>query len=234
MSEVNDKARPDVINANSAADTRIEGLGASRSRGDGKVKVTGEARYALEHQPENPLYGVVIQSVIASGRISRMATEKAQQATGVLAVYTHLNTLKINKPTAIADGGAAQSTYTPIQDDVIIHNGQNIGLVVAETFEQATYAASLVEIEYETSDALIFATDEGVEPKPLPKQDIDMGDAQSAMQQAEVRLSQRYTTPREYNMPMEPHACVAEWQDGRITVWEPSWRAGGDCRVDGH
>ncbi|MGC1039501.1 xanthine dehydrogenase family protein molybdopterin-binding subunit [Pantoea agglomerans] len=257
MSDVNDKSRRELLKATaaisaagslglsmqsaSASDTAtaepettdsIEGLGAGRSRGDGKVKVTGEARYAVEHQPENPLYGVVIQSTVASGRISRMSTEKAQQASGVVAVYTHLNTLKINKPTAIADGGAAQSTYTPIQDDVIIHNGQNIGLVVAETFEQATYAASLVEIDYETSPALIFATDEGVKPKPVSKQDIDMGDAQAAMQQAEVRLSQRYTTPREYNMPMEPHACVAEWQDGRITVWEPSqWVAGAQVEI---
>ncbi|KKB03252.1 oxidoreductase with molybdenum-binding domain protein [Pantoea anthophila] len=210
----------------------VQGLGAARSRGDGKVKVTGEARYAVEHQPENPLYGVVIQSTVASGRISRMSVEKAQQATGVLAVYTHLNPLKINKPTAIADGGAAQSTYTPIQDDKIIHNGQNIGLVVAETFEQATWAASLVEIEYETSRGLIFATDEGVEPKPVSKQDIDMGDAEQAMQQADVRLSERYTTPREYNMPMEPHACVAHWQEGRITVWEPSqWVAGAQVEI---
>ncbi|WP_312830477.1 xanthine dehydrogenase family protein molybdopterin-binding subunit, partial [Pantoea anthophila] len=184
------------------------------------------------HQPENPLYGVVIQSTVASGRISRMSVEKAQQATGVLAVYTHLNPLKINKPTAIADGGAAQSTYTPIQDDKIIHNGQNIGLVVAETFEQATWAASLVEIEYETSRGLIFATDEGVEPKPVSKQDIDMGDAEQAMQQADVRLSERYTTPREYNMPMEPHACVGHWQEGRITVWEPSqWVAGAQVEI---
>lgn len=228
MSDLKDTSRQELTEPASA----VQGLGAARARGDGKVKVTGEARYAVEHQPDNPLYGVVIQSTVASGRISRMSTEKAQQAAGVVAIYTHLNPLKIIKPTAIADGGAAQSTYTPIQDDKIIHNGQNIGLVVAETFEQATWAASLVEIEYETDSALIFATDEGVEPKPVSKQDIDMGDAQQAMQQAEVRLSERYTTPREYNMPMEPHACVAQWQDGRMTVWEPSqWVAGAQVEI---
>lgn len=228
MSDPNDTSRQELTEPASA----VQGLGAARSRGDGKVKVTGEARYAVEHQPDNPLYGVVIQSTVASGRISRMSTDKAQQAAGVVAVYTHLNPLKIIRPTAIADGGAAQSTYTPIQDDKIIHNGQNIGLVVAETFEQATWAASLVEIEYETDSALIFATDEGVEPKPVSKQDIDMGDAQKAMQQADVRLSERYTTPREYNMPMEPHACVACWQDGRMTVWEPSqWVAGAQVEI---
>ncbi|MGD9427409.1 xanthine dehydrogenase family protein molybdopterin-binding subunit [Pantoea sp. NSTU24] len=228
MSDLKDTSHQELTEPASA----VQGLGAARARGDGKVKVTGEARYAVEHQPDNPLYGVVIQSTVASGRISLMSTEKAQQAAGVVAVYTHLNSLKINKPTAIADGGAAQSTYTPIQDDKIIHNGQNIGLVVAETFEQATWAASLIEVEYETDSALIFATDEGVEPKPVSKQDIDMGDAQQAMQQAEVRLSERYTTPREYNMPMEPHACVAQWQDGRMTVWEPSqWVAGAQVEI---
>ncbi|WP_448310534.1 xanthine dehydrogenase family protein molybdopterin-binding subunit [Pantoea sp. PGP6] len=239
MSEVNDKARRDLLNATSdpessevAASSPMRGLGAARSRGDGRVKVTGEARYAIEYQPDNPLYGVVLQSTVASGRISRLSAEKAQQAEGVLAVYTHLNPLKINKPTAIADGGAAQSTYTPIQDDVIIHNGQNIGLVVAETFEQATHAASLVEIEYETTPARVFATDDGVESKPLSAQDIDLGDAQTAMHSAEVRINQRYTTPREYNMPMEPHACIAHWQKGQITVWEPSqWVAGAQVEI---
>ena len=236
MSEVNDNARQHLRNGTASDATTaghpVEGLGAARSRGDARVKVTGEARYAIEHQPDNPLYGVVLQSTVASGRISRLSAEKAQQADGVLAVYTHLNPLKINKPTAIADGGAAQSTYTPIQDDVIIHNGQNIGIVIAETFEQATWAASLVEIEYETTPARVFATDDGVEPKPMSAQDINLGDAQTAMHSAEVRINQRYTTPREYNMPMEPHACIAHWQDGQITVWEPSqWVAGAQVEI---
>lgn len=226
---------PDASTADTAtaqASSPIEGLGAARSRGDGRVKVIGEARYAIEHQPENPLYGVVLQSTVASGRISRLSAEKALQADGVLAVYTHLNPLKINKPTAIADGGAAQSTYTPIQDDVIIHNGQNIGIVIAETFEQATWAASLVEIDYETTPARVFATDEGVEHKPMSQQDIDLGDATTAMHSAEVRINQRYTTPREYNMPMEPHACIAHWHEGQITVWEPSqWVAGAQVEI---
>lgn len=210
----------------------VDGLGASRSRGDGEVKVTGRATYALESQVENPLAGVVIQSTISSGHITHISTEKAEQAPGVIAVYTHLNSLKINKPTPIAKGGAAQSTYTPIQDNVIIHNGQNIGLVVAETFEQATYAASLVGVTYETSPALIFATDDGVEPEDMSEEDIDLGDAQAEMAKAEVRNIQRYTTPREYNMPMEPHACIASWQQGVMTVWEPSqWVAGAQVEI---
>ena len=214
------------------AEKNYQALGEKRERGDGRVKVTGEATYAVEHQPENVVHGVVIQSTVASGRITRMDTEKASQAPGVLAVYTHLNSLKINKPTGIADGGAAQSTYTPVQDDKIIHNGQNIGLVVAETFEQATWAASLVEVEYETEPALVFLDDPRAERQENSSTNIDLGNAHQAMEQAEVKIKGRYVTPREYNVPMEPHACIASWQDGKITVWEPSqWVMGAQTEI---
>lgn len=216
----------------SAAEQKYQGVGVARSRGDGRLKICGEATYAVEHQPEDVVYGVVIQSTIASGRITRMNADNARRSTGVLAVYTHQSGLKINKPTPIAKGGAAQSTYTPIQDDIIIHNGQNIGIVVAQTFEQATYAASLVEIDYEETPAIVFADDARAAPKNLDPLNIDVGNARQAMDSAAVRIRGTYTTPREYNMPMEPHACVVQWQGERLTVWEPSqWVAGAKTEI---
>ena len=210
-----------------------QATGEKRVRGDGQQKITGQATYAVEHQPENVTYGVVLQSTISSGRITRVNSEAARAQPGVLAVFTHESGLKIHKPTAIADGGAAQSTYTPMQNDRIIHNGQNIGIVVAETFEQATWAASLVTFDYEESPALIFATDENAAPKPVESSDIDLGDARKAMDDAEVRIEGRYITPREYNSPIEPHGCVVEWQDNEhVTLWEPSqWVAGAQVEI---
>ncbi|WP_413729935.1 xanthine dehydrogenase family protein molybdopterin-binding subunit [Sodalis sp. RH22] len=211
---------------------KYEALGAARPRGDGAVKVSGAATYAVEHQVANVLYGVVIQSTISSGRIIGMQTDAALGAQGVVAVYTHLNTLKIHRPTPISQGGAAQSTYTPLQDDRIIHNGQNIGIVIAETFEQATYAASLVKVEYQETQALIAATDPNAKPKNMDALSINIGNAQQAMASADVRISGHYITPREYNMPMEPHACIAQWQDNKLTVWEPSqWVAGAQVEI---
>ncbi|MGD4142396.1 molybdopterin-dependent oxidoreductase, partial [Xanthomonas citri pv. citri] len=59
-----------------------------------------------------------------------------------------------------------------------------------------------------------------------------LGDAHQAMTQAEVKIKGRYATPREYNMPMEPHACVASWQNERMTVWEPSpWVMGAQTEI---
>ncbi len=209
-----------------------QGLGAVPQRKDGTLKVTGKATYAAEHSRENLLYGVVVQSTIPSGRITEMDTREAQNAQGVIAIYSHLNSLKINKPDAIADGGAAQTTYTPIQHDRIIHNGQNIALVVAETFEQATYAASLVKVKYAETPALIFPEDKGAKPQDQESLAINIGHAKEAMERAEVRIRAEYVTPREYNQPMEPHGCIAQWQGSKLTVWEPSqWVAGARAEI---
>jgi xanthine dehydrogenase YagR molybdenum-binding subunit len=57
------------------------------------------------------------------------------------------------------------------------------------------------------------------------------GDAPAGLAAAEVKLDVTYTTPREYNVPMEPHACVAAWEGDRLTVWEPSQWVGGARQV---
>lgn len=217
---------------NNSQAQRYQGVGVGRDRGDGTLKISGHATYAVEHQLDDVVYGVVFQSTISSGRITRIETEKARRSPGVLAIYTHQSGLKIHQPTPIAKGGAAQSTYTPIQDDIIIHNGQNIGIAIAQTFEQATHAASLIDISYEETPAIIFPDDKRAQPRELEPLGINMGNAQQAMESAEVRIRGTYTTPREYNMPMEPHACIARWQDGKLTVWEPSqWVAGAQTEI---
>ncbi|MDP1109013.1 molybdopterin cofactor-binding domain-containing protein, partial [Klebsiella pneumoniae] len=39
------------------------------------------------------------------------------------------------------------------------------------------------------------------------------GDVESAFVAADVTIDQTYTTPLEHNNPMEPHACIAIWED---------------------
>ncbi|MGB9096828.1 xanthine dehydrogenase family protein molybdopterin-binding subunit [Erwinia sp.] len=202
-------------------------LGSASSRSEGPLKVTGHATYAIEQQLEGMLYGVVIQSTISGGHIAEMEVSEAEKVPGVVAVYTHTSGLKIHTPTTIAKGGAAQSTYTPLQDNIILHNGQNIGIVVAETLEQATEAAMKVKVTYQPGSAILFQTDPAAKPQQLDAVTINTGNASEAMQAAEVRLKNTYTTPREYNMPMELHACIAHWQNDEVTLWEPSqWVAG--------
>jgi xanthine dehydrogenase YagR molybdenum-binding subunit len=206
-------------------------LGERASRQDGALKVRGEACYAIEHAIEGMLYGVVVQSTIAAGRITAIDATQAETAPGVVAVYTHLNRLAIQQATPFIKGGAATESFTPLQDDRVRWNGQHIALVVAETFEQATEAACLLKVSYEQTQAIIDPDDRRAKPQPIDDLQAKWGEAESAMASAAVKVEGIYTTPREYNVPMEPHACIAQWSGDNLTVYESSQWVGGARNV---
>lgn len=205
----------------------LQGLGARRDRADGKLKVQGLARYAVDHPVENLCHAVVVQSTIAEGEIHHIDCEQARQMPGVLAVYSHESGLTIHPAATFASGGAAAQAFVPLQSPRVRWNGQHVALVVAETLEQAKAAAASIAIDYSTQPAIIHPDDARAEPKPVEDLNIEWGDAQQALQQASVTVSGTYTTPREYNLPIELHGCIADWRDGQLTLWEPSQWVGG-------
>lgn len=202
-------------------------LGAAFSRAEGPLKVAGLARYAIEQKLENLAYGVTVQSTRPAGRIVGIDTSAAKALPGVVDVYTPQNPLKLNKPTVYSKGGGATEEFTPLQDDVVRFNGMHIALVVADTFEQATEAASLLKVTYEDAAPILDLDDPKAKPQTIADMGAVWGEAPAALAGAEVRIDATYTTAREYNVPLEPHACIASWDDGRITVWEPSQWVGG-------
>ncbi|MBY3246503.1 xanthine dehydrogenase family protein molybdopterin-binding subunit [Rhizobium laguerreae] len=217
---------PDAFAAEPAA-TKVASLGARVSRAEGPLKVAGKARYAIEQKLENMAYGVTVQATRPAGRIVSIDASVAKALPGVIDVYTFQNTLKINKPTVYSKGGGATEEFTPIQDDVVRFNGMHIALVVAETFEAATEAASLLKVDYEDGDAILDINDPKAKPMLIEPMGAAWGDAKVGLDNAEVKIDVTYTTAREYNVPMEPHATIASWENGKITVWEPSQWVGG-------
>jgi xanthine dehydrogenase YagR molybdenum-binding subunit len=118
-----------------------------------------------------------------------------------------------------------QETFRALHDDKIIFNQQPVALVVAETFEQARYAARLVRV---ACDAQTPNTDPRAalpdavkpqghqdDPPPIPR-----GDPEKAFKEAPVRISQEYVIPIEHHNPMEPHGAIAFWQGGKLTVFD--------------
>ncbi len=213
--------------ASSVPQHKLPALGTPLSRAEGPLKVSGQARYAIEQPLKNMAYGVTVQSTRPAGRIVSIDTTTAKALPGVIDVYTAQNTLKLNKPTFYGAGGGATEVFTPLQDDVIRFNGMHIALVVAETFEQATEAASLLKVVYADAPATIDLNDPMAKSQTMDPMDVKWGDAQTALANAAVKVNATYTTAREYNVPLEPHACIASWEGERITVWEPSQWVGG-------
>ena len=217
----------ETAHAAELAPSSVGALGAPLARAEGPLKVAGLARYAIEQKLENMAHGVTVQSTRPAGRILGIDTSAAKALPGVVDVYTPQNSLKLNKPTVYSKGGGATEDFTPLQDNVVRFNGMHIALVVADTFEQATEAASLLKVTYEDAEPILDLDDAKVKPQAITDMGVAWGDAASALASAEVKVAVTYTTSREYNVPLEPHACIASWDNGKITVWEPSQWVGG-------
>ncbi|WP_197382873.1 xanthine dehydrogenase family protein molybdopterin-binding subunit [Mycolicibacterium mengxianglii] len=197
-------------------------IGTPVARLDGRLKVTGRAPYAFEHSVENPAYLHPIQSTIARGRVIEMDSAAVRELDGVLDVLTVFDAPELADT---SDGELAI-----LQDDRVHFRGQLIGAVVAETAEIARHAAGLVQPKYIeephdtelTVDHPALYTPESVNPS-FPS-DTDEGDVDAALAAADVTVDQVYSTPIEHNNPMEPHACIAQWEtrDGApaITMYD--------------
>src|SRR5438132_12409754 len=109
------------------------------SRVDGRVKVISQAKYAAEHQAPDLAYSVVVSSVIAKGKITRIDAVKALALKGVLAVFTHENAPRLAQTDRSYQDEVAPpgSPFRPLHDKEVRYSGQPIALVVADSFELA-------------------------------------------------------------------------------------------------
>ena len=194
-------------------------VGKPMDRVDGKLKVTGGAKYAFEFEMPNQARAVILDSTIAKGRIRRIDTKAAERAPGVLAVITHENQPKTSLPTNPPAGDSK-----PLLSPEILHQGQHIAVVVAETFEQADYAASLIKVEYDVQkpDAKFEDhLDTGFVPKTENRPvRAKKGDADAGLAQSSHRVEHLYQTGTMHHNPMEPHATSAMWQGDDLTVYD--------------
>jgi xanthine dehydrogenase YagR molybdenum-binding subunit len=143
----------------------------------------------------------------------------------VLAVITHENAPKLERGPATLLGPSPQSA---LQDDRILHYGQYVAVVVAETPQQAVAAARLVEVGYEPAEALLEIGDARGELRENPwGLDRRRGDVDAAFTDAEVRLEATYDTAANVNNPIGLFATVAAWEGDTLTVHDSTqWTAG--------
>ncbi|MHA4837483.1 aldehyde oxidoreductase molybdenum-binding subunit PaoC [Sphingopyxis sp. MSC1_008] len=193
-------------------------VGKPTNRIEGPLKTTGTAPYAYERHDvaANQAYGYVVGSAIAKGRIASMNLDAARAAPGVIAIVTADNAGKLAK----GDFNTAKLLGGPD----IEHYHQAIALVVADSFEQARAAASLVRVEYAREKGafdLAAAIDTAIKPKASfgTEPDTAVGNFAAAFAAAPVQLDARYTTPDHSHAMMEPHATIAAWEGDKLTVW---------------
>jgi xanthine dehydrogenase YagR molybdenum-binding subunit len=214
-------------------DTPLQAIRNPLSRVDGKMKVTGAAKYSAEFLLPDTKYAVLVSSSIAKGKITSIDSKAAENAPGVLLVVSHVNALR--PPGYPADNEHPTEPPTvgmPLRvfhSDKVFFNGQPVAMVIADTFERATYAASLINIQYakeEHTTDFDKNQDKAIVPasaKKNPKSslaDYDRGEV-DGYKLAPVKLDLVYEHPAEMHNPMELQAITAHWEaDDRLTIFD--------------
>jgi len=198
-------------------------IGQPISRIEGRLKVTGSAKYAGEYEAPDLLYGYVVNSTITKGKIAVIDTSDALALEGVVEVFTHEN-----RPSTAwfdfqyADMDAPPGTvFKPLKDNEIKYNGQPIALVVADTFEMARYAVTKIKVAYVEDE---FETDldaninkardpkKGLAsmlkpPPPKPK-----GDFEEAYRKSFAQSAGEFKHGTEHHNPMEMFATTVLYE----------------------
>jgi xanthine dehydrogenase YagR molybdenum-binding subunit len=206
-------------------------VGTGVRRVDGEAKVRGLAKYAFEQVVPEPVYLHPLQATVARGRVTDVDTTEAEAVDGVRLVLTHLNA------PALAD--TSDGEYAILQSAGVAFRGQIIGAVVADTAENARHAAGLVRFSYDVHDhdtELRVGHPDVYQPEkvnPGFESDTDDGALEEALATAAVVVDERYSTPMEHNNPLEPHSCIAVWEDDgpRVTLHDSTQGAHGVAKT---
>lgn len=213
-------------------------VGNPTPRVEGELKVSGEARYAVDITLPGMLWGKLLRSPIASGKIKRIDTQKAHALAGVHAVITGADCTGLKIGRRLYD-------MPILADGEVRFIGEKVAAVAAETEEIAEDAINLIEVDYDETEPLLDPVEalkpdaklihpdvvgyKGL-PKPLSQPTNDFiyvtwgkGDLETGFRQADIIVENTFTTPVVHHTYIEPHSCVVSAAaDGSAEFWSCS------------
>lgn len=214
--------------------------GSSVYRVDGKDKVTGAARYAIDIKVPGMLHGHVVRSTRAHAKIVSIDVEEALSRPGVAAVVTgnDLTGLFPRFGHIIAD-------HPILALDRVRYYGEPVALVVARTPYEAADAADDVRVHYEDLPVVITPEEALADGAPLLHETsydsgdrsfaearsevgartnvahmavLEWGDVEAGLREAAVVVESTVQFPMHYAYAMEPYNAIASFDNGMLEV----------------
>ena len=197
----------------------------NNGRIEGIAKVTGKAKYSAEYYLPNMAYGVIVGSTIPSGSITNINSDNAKQVPGVIDILSYWNKPKVanfDDPEKLKDIPAFHKYFHTTK---VNFNDQPVALVLAETLEDATYAATLLKIDYQIEDFDVNFKDSLKDITLKPK---DERGSYDAWQNTDYISENEYSIAMEVHNPMEMHATIAHWTGEKtLTLHDKSQSVNG-------
>ncbi|MCZ7531968.1 MAG: xanthine dehydrogenase family protein molybdopterin-binding subunit [Acidimicrobiia bacterium] len=209
-------------------------VGKSETRIDSIAKVTGASKYSTDFYLTNMLHAKVLFSDRPYARIVDIDVSKALALPGVKAVIT-------GEDTPDTRYGIYLKDKTILAKNEVKYVGDRVAAVAAVSERVAEQAVSLISVTYEDLEP-VFDTDAALAqsaPQLHPdladyaavfpyirygnvcmEAQLERGNVEEAFAEADVVLEGVYRTGAINHAPIEPHTCVAGFdQRGRLTVW---------------
>jgi CO/xanthine dehydrogenase Mo-binding subunit len=185
------KAEPADVAITPVKEWRI--LGTQRYRLDGRDFVTGSHRFPSDVVRPKMLYGSVLRPPAYGSTLSSVDVAVAQKISGVTAVHEG-NFAGCAAPTSYEARKAVEAMAATAK---------------WETREHPSSAQLFTHLKESAAKA-----DNRRQPRVQVKGSLDEGLAQS-----KTKLKGVYKVAYIQHAPMEPRAAVAEWENGKLTVW---------------
>jgi len=178
-------------------------IGRPTPRVDGRLIVTGHAKFTHDLAFQDMLYGKILRSPHASAEILGMDLGRAKSLPGVYAV------LKLN-------------------EGRIRYEGEQVAAVAAVDEQTAAEALEEIQVEYKVLPHVVSpeqAMAEGAaqvhDSANVEKlNDYSRGNIEQGFAEADLTLERTYRTAFEIHHPLETHVSIAKWDDDRLTVWD--------------
>ena len=195
-------------------------VGRSVPRPDARAKLTGALVYASDWSAPGMLVGAVLRSTVARGRIRAIDVGPARALPGVAAAL------------AAADLGPEVPRFGPLQrdqpalaDGEIRFHGEPVAAVAAEDEATARAALAAVRVDVDPLPAVACLDDALAPGAPAASpggtllHESRFAWGELGDQGAGLVLDRTYESPPVQHVSLEPHACVASWEAGGLTVW---------------
>jgi CO/xanthine dehydrogenase Mo-binding subunit len=168
--------------------------GKPQAKVDGRAFVTGKHQYTVDLRPAGMLHGKVLRAPSFGAKLVSIDTKAAEAMPGV----------------------------------TVVHDGNFVG-VAGPTEGVAAKAIAAMRAQWketkQLSGAELFSyLKSNVEDGDENRDKRETGSIDDGLLRAAHRLAQTYTVAYIAHAPLEPRAAVAEWADGKLTVWTGTQR----------
>ncbi|MFQ5761964.1 MAG: molybdopterin cofactor-binding domain-containing protein, partial [Candidatus Bathyarchaeia archaeon] len=199
-------------------------VGVSVPLKDAREKVTGVAKYTADIQLPDMLHAKILGSPHPHALVKSISTREAEALLGVKGVITCKDV-----PRTPFFPHETRQMYT--MDDHVRSVGEEVAAVAAESEEIAEEALRLIKVDYEVLPAVFDPVGalKPNAPKLWPEGNlsdpeskhvlVEWGDPDAAFAKSDVTVEGAFKTQIQVPAPIEPRACVAQWDGSELTAW---------------